>query len=79
MSKSEDITVNITVNFDKLLVKRTLLEELLHELTSINGLTAFDKCGDGVHEGAHYQQVDKEDLIELDYGELIEKLTTVLE
>ena len=73
------MTKNITINIDGLLVKRSLLEEILHELTSIDGLKAFDCKADGTHEGADYIQVDKEDLIDLDYHILIGKIKLALD
>ena len=59
-------------------IGKELLEEIRHELVSINGLSAYDGESLGVHEGADYIQIDKEDLIRLDYDKLIEKIDKVL-
>jgi len=56
------------------ITEKQLLEDLRHELVSITGLYAYDGEGLGVHEGADYFQIDKEDIIKLNYANLIEKI-----
>lgn len=62
----------------KIEISKELLEEIRHDLVSIGGLKAFDLCGDGTYEGAHYWQVDKEDLIDLDFKDIVNKIDKVL-
>ena len=61
-----------------IIMKENLLEEIRHELVSINGLSAYDSGSLGVHEGADYIQIDKEDIVRLNYDKLIEKIDKVL-
>ena len=42
----------------KIEISKELLEEIRHELMTLTGLKAFDSCGDGTYEGAHYWQTD---------------------
>lgn len=62
----------------KIEISKELLEDIRHELMTLTGLKAFDSCGDGTYEGAHYWQVDKEDLIDLDFEEICTKIDEVL-
>ena len=62
----------------KIEISKELLEDIRHELMSLTGLKAFDLCGDGTYEGAHYYQVDKEDLIDLDFEKICTKIDEVL-
>ena len=69
----DDVTIDITV--DAILIKRSLLEDIRHELVSINNLKAFDKTG---HTGIGYVEVYDDDIIDLDYTELLERIDEVL-
>lgn len=62
----------------KIEISKELLEEIRHELMTLTGLKAFDSCGDGTYEGAHYWQTDKEDIIDLDFEDLVNKIDKVL-
>lgn len=79
MKENIEVPLNIYVTVDGIVVSKELLEEILHELTSIDGLKAFDCKADGTWEGAHYVQVDKEDLIDLDYHILMGKIKLALD
>ena len=59
---------------DEVNVNRKFLEEILSELNRINGLSIFNRYSDGVYEGAHYFQVDKDDVVKLDYEDLIREI-----
>ena len=50
-------------------LKQSLLE-VEHELTSLNGLSAFDKCASQLG----YVEVFDEDYWELDYSEMLKKI-----
>ena len=49
---------------------KQLLKEVEHELTSLNGLSAFDKCASQLG----YVEVFDEDYWELDYSEMLKKI-----
>ena len=53
---------------------KQLLEEIRHEMVSIDGLTAFDKCSSQLG----YVEVFDDDRIELDYKELLKKIDKVI-
>ena len=54
---------------------KQILREVEHELISITGLSAFDKCASQLG----YVEVFDEDRIELDYNGLISKIDNVLD
>lgn len=53
---------------------KQILREVEHELISITGLSAFDKCAS--HLG--YVEVFDEDMIELDYSKLLKRIEKVI-
>ena len=54
---------------------KEILHEVEHELISITGLSAFDKCAS--HLG--YVEVFDKDMIELDYSKLLKRIEKVIE
>ncbi len=59
---------------DDNMIHKNVLEEVRHELVVLNGLDAFDNLGDNVDKGRITTVVPNEDLIKLDYSDLINKL-----
>ena len=49
---------------------KSLLKEVEHELTSLTGLSAYDKCVSQIG----YDEVFHDDRIDLDYSELLKKI-----
>ena len=49
---------------------KSLLKEVEHELTSLTGLSAYDKCVSQIG----YDEVFNDDRIDLDYSELLKKI-----
>ena len=61
------------------MIHKNVLEEVRHELVVLNGLDAFDNLGDNVDKGRITTVVPNEDLIKLDYTDLIKKLDEFIE
>lgn len=61
------------------MIHKNVLEEVRHELVVLNGLDAFDNLGDNVDKGRITTVVPNEDLIKLDYSNLIKKLDEFIE
>ncbi len=64
---------------DDNMIHKNVLEEVRHELVVLNGLDAFDNLGDNVDKGRITTVVPNEDLIKLDYSNLIKKLDEFIE
>lgn len=62
---------------DKIIIDKELLEEVLHELTCITGLSAFDLVR-GDSQYPHELIVDYDNCIKLDYTDLIKKIENII-
>lgn len=62
----------------KLSIKKDVLEEVLHELVSLQGFQAFDVNGDGVVMDNKITVVPSEDLVDLNFKRLIILLEVAL-
>ena len=65
---------SLAVTLNKVTGLETLLEKSKEELTKVNGLHAFDKCCSQLG----YVEVFDNDIIELDYSELISEIGQVM-
>ena len=63
--------VRMDISIDGIILKRSFLEELQHELVSLDGLKAFDAKGEGTIIDPRITVVPSEDLIDLKLTRLI--------
>lgn len=63
--------VTMDISIDGIILKRSFLEELQHELVSLNGLKAFDAKGESTIVDFRVTVVPSDDLIDLKLTRLI--------
>lgn len=63
----------------KVEISKELLEEIRHELMTLTGLKSFDGLGENVDNGRFTTVIPNEDLIKLDFEDLVNKIDKVLD